>query len=180
MEGRRSAALARFWSDCRALAAQLGWALVFHFAIDAYSMGCGLGRHLRMPPDYWTDLSAGSGRRTRGYNWGADLRHVGVALGSVCSGLPSKSRPQVHAAVRDRGGFHSADILEEPFACSVCGMGGSSGGCWLFHPGLASAQGLEGDRAQLAACSLDSMAAATAVDERVAPADHGQRPTGTQ
>src|SRR5262249_47900990 len=149
-------------------AAQLGWALVFHSGADACSMGCGPGRHLRMPPNYWTDLPAGSGRRIGGDNWGADIRHVGVSLGSVCSGLPSKSGPQVHAAVRDRSGFHSADILEGPFARSMCGMGGSCGGCWLFHPGLAGAQGLAGDPALVAACSLDSMAAATGVDEGVA------------
>ncbi len=139
----------------------------FHSGADPCAVGRGPGRHLRMSADCWTALAAGNGRRLGGDHRGADIRHAGVALGALCSGLPSKSGPQVHAALRDGSGFHCADILERPRACSMCGMDWRRAGCGLFHPGVAGAAGVADDPAIVGARALDSMAAAAGMDERV-------------
>jgi hypothetical protein len=124
------------------------------------------GRHLRMLADV-AALAAGNGRRAGGDHRGADIRHAGVALGALCSGLPSKSGPQVDAALRARSGFPCAYILEGPLVCSMCGMGRHSAGRGVFHPSVAGAAGVADDPALLGPRALDSMAAAAGMDERV-------------
>jgi hypothetical protein len=159
MARRRSAALARFRRDCRAVGAQLGRVLGFHCGSDACPVGGGPGRHLRLPAAWWT-FAAGDGRRPGGDHRSADIRHAGVTLGALCAGLPPESRSQVYATLRARSGFHCADILERPLACSGCGVDRHCGGRGCFRAGVAGDAGVQGDSALLGACALDSMAAA--------------------
>jgi hypothetical protein len=128
--------------------------------------GGGPGRHLRLPAACWT-FAAGDGRRPGGDHRSADIRHAGVTLGALCAGLPPESRSQVYATLRARSGFHCADILERPLACSGCGVDRHCGGRGCFRAGVAGDAGVQGDSALLGARALDSMAAAAGVDERV-------------
>jgi hypothetical protein len=167
MARRRSAALARFWRDCRAAAAQLARVLVFHSAADPCAVGCGPGRHLRVPADRGAAFAGGRGRRIGGDHRGTGIRHPCLALGALCSWLPSKSGPQVDAALRARSAFHCADILERALARSMRGVDGRGGRCGFFHSGVTGAAGGAGDPPLLGARALDSVAAAAGVDQRV-------------
>jgi hypothetical protein len=72
-----------------------------------------------------------------------------------------------YATLRARSGFHCADILERPLACSGCGVDRHCGGRGCFRAGVAGDAAVQGDSALLGARALDSMAAAAGVDERV-------------
>ena len=114
-----------------------------------------------------------------GHSLPATVGALGVIIGARISdtlvshwglyalGYRPNLRSQVYATLRARSGFHCADILERPLACSGCGVDRHCGGRGCFRAGVAGDAGVQGDWPSSARAPWISMAAAAGVDERV-------------